>query len=73
MKIFRYQSGGIYYTPFFGNKSTQEVKTNDTKEENLLKKEIIGVLKENGLPSDVDLFLNSANRLLSGVGQLYET
>ncbi len=71
MKILRYQSGGIYYTPFFGNKSTQEVKTTDDKEENLLKKEIISVLKESGLPSDVDLFLNSANRLLSGAGNLF--
>lgn len=72
MKIVRYQSGGIYYTPFFGNKQPQ-AETKTTKEENLLQKEVISILKENGLPSDVDTFLSKANSLLISTKNLFGT
>ena len=60
MKIKRYQNGGISYTPFFRDAAeptqvaTQTSKTSENKEEQLIQKEIINVLKENGLPNDVD-------------------
>lgn len=72
MKIKRYQTGGIYYTPFFRDsvvqqESQQQVArgTTNSKEDNLIQKEIINVLKENGLPNDVDYFLSKANTFLS--------
>ena len=70
MKIKRYQSGGIYYTPFFrdsvGNSTPQpqESTTNENKDDELIQKEIINVLKENGIPNDVDYFLQKANTFL---------
>ena len=43
MRIKRYQSGGIYYTPFFGNESTPQAtskstKSTEDKEEQLIQK-----------------------------------
>ena len=69
MRIKRYQLGGIYYTPFFGNESTPQAtskstKSTEDKEEQLIQKEIISVLKENGLQNDVDYFLKKANNML---------
>lgn len=71
MKIKKYQVGGIYYTPFFRDSvtSTESDKKTDTttknnKDDELIQKEIISVLKENGLPNDVDYFLSKANTFL---------
>lgn len=81
MKLKRYQNGGIYYTPFFrdavepAQAATQTSKaTKEDKEEQLIQKEIINVLKENGLPNDVDYFLNRANSFLKksqNLGELF--
>lgn len=82
MRIKQYQAGGIYYTPYFrdGQQSgaTQAASTSSSgssgdKEEQLIQKEIVSVLKENGLPNDVDFFLGKANSFLSksqGIGSL---
>ena len=70
MKIKRYQTGGIYYTPFSRDSIAQQESQNtpstttDNKKEELIQKEIINVLKENGLPNDVDYFLSKANTFL---------
>lgn len=83
MKIVRYQQGGIYYTPFFRDSVIQQESTNETnskskenKKEDLIQKEIINVLKENGLPNDVDYFLSKANGFLSksqNLGTLFDS
>lgn len=68
MKIKKYQAGGIYYTPFFGDSvqesTPQTTSKKEDKEDQLIEKEIISVLKENGLPSDVDYFLSVTNNFL---------
>ena len=70
MKIKKYQTGGIYYTPFFRDSVTQPVSqdtinpTSKDKDDNLIQKEIINTLKESGLPNDVDYFLSKANSFL---------
>lgn len=70
MKIKKYQIGGIYYTPFFrdsiSSQESQHVGNNSStnNNENLIQKEIINTLKENGLPNDVDYFLSKANTFL---------
>ena len=52
MKIKRYQTGGISYTPFFRDAAeptqaaTQTSKTSENKEEQLIQKEIINDLKK---------------------------
>ena len=80
MRIKRYQNGGISYTPFFRDAAeptqaaTQTSKTSENKEEQLIQKEIINVLKENGLPNDVDYFLDRANSFLrksQNLGELF--
>lgn len=69
-KILKEQSGGIIYTPFIPSYSNTEVEA-ETNSSNSnvekigdIQKEILGVLKENGLPSDVDYFMNKANLFL---------
>ena len=83
MKIKRYQSGGIYYTPFFRDsinqvesQNTSNSTTKNNKDDELIQKEIINVLKENGLPNDVDYFLSKANTFLKksqNLGSLFNT
>lgn len=83
MKIRRYQTGGIYYTPFSrdsaiqqGSQPSTSTSSSDNKEEQLIQKEIINVLKENGLPNDVDYFLSKADTFLrksQNLGQLFST
>lgn len=84
MKIKKYQSGGIYYTPYFrdsaGESSSPAVVSQPTsstnKEDQLIQKEIVNVLKENGLPNDVDYFLSMANSFLNkakNFGNLFST
>lgn len=75
MKIRKYniekkQSGGIIYTPFVpSNLSEAESSSSTSSSSDVgkigdIQKEIIDVLQENGLPSDVDAFMQSANRFL---------
>lgn len=69
MKIKSYQVGGIVYTPFSPQSQTQTTSSGTSTSEKIsgtMKKEIIDVLKENGIPSDVDAFLNKANEFLNG-------
>lgn len=83
MKIKKYQSGGIYYTPYMretaGNTASPAVSSqqpSENKEDQLIQKEIVNVLKENGLPNDVDYFLSMANRFLQkskNFSQLFST
>lgn len=83
MKIKRYQAGGIAYTPFFRDSVIQQESQSstgsmpkETKEEQLIQKEIINVLKENGLPNDVDYFLSKADSFLKksqNLGSLFGT
>lgn len=70
MKI-KYQSGGVVsYTPFIpqsGGATTSSSSGSTEKADKItgtLQKEIIDVLKENGLQSDVDNFLSQANSFL---------
>ena len=72
MKIKEYQSGGIIYTPFISsrgvtNPPTSTTKTSSEKDkvDNTIQKEIINVLKESGIQSDVDMFLSTANSFLN--------
>lgn len=69
-KIEKKQVGGIIYTPFLpsyqdnaSQTPTQETETNTDKIGDI-QKEILEVLQENGLPSDVNLFLNKATSFL---------
>lgn len=70
MKI-KYQSGGVVaYTPFIPNSGTspQSSITPEAKQEKItgtLQKEIVDVLKESGIQSDVDTFLSQANAFLT--------
>jgi hypothetical protein len=69
MKI-KYQSGGVVaYTPFIPNSGTspQPSATPETKQEKItgIQKEIVDVLKESGIQSDVDTFLSQANAFLT--------
>lgn len=72
MKIKEYQDGGIIYTPFISsrgvtNPPTSTTKTSSEKDkvDNTIQKEIINVLKESGIQSDVDMFLSTANSFLN--------
>lgn len=77
MKIKKHQSGGIYYTPFFRESlqqgqqaaASQTTSKSGDSTANQIEKEMISVLKENGLPSDVDYFLKQAENFLSSVNE----
>jgi len=70
MKV-KYQSGGVVsYTPFIpqsGTTQTASVSSSGTQEKitGTIQKEIIDVLKESGIQSDVDTFLSQANTFLT--------
>lgn len=76
MKIRKYniekkQSGGIIYTPFVPSYTNSEVESSSSSSSSSdagkigdVQKEIMDVLQENGLPSDVDYFMQTANRFL---------
>lgn len=76
MKIRKYniekkQSGGIIYTPFVPSYTDSEAESSSSSSSSSdvgkigdVQKEIMDVLQENGLPSDVDYFMQTANRLL---------
>jgi hypothetical protein len=74
MKIKSYQVGGVVYTPFVPNQTqsagttSSSSKSSDSDEDGKLtgiKKEIVEILQSNGLPSDVEMFLNKANAFLN--------
>lgn len=76
MKIKSYQVGGVVYTPFVPNQTqtttgtsanSSTTKSSDSGDGKLtgIKKEIVDILKSNGIPSDVDLFLTKANSFLA--------
>lgn len=67
--IERKQAGGIIYTPFLGSPispydTSANQATTDSGKIGDIQKEIMDVLQENGLPSDVDYFMNAATRFL---------
>lgn len=75
MKYRSYQPGGVIYTPFIPTNgaatqttgsSTSSTKASTTPEKisGTMTKEIIDILKSNGIPSDVDAFLTTANSFL---------
>jgi hypothetical protein len=76
MKIKSYQVGGVVYTPFVPNQAqtttgtsvdSSTTKSSDSNDGKLtgIKKEIVDILKSNGIPSDVDMFLTKANSFLA--------
>ena len=73
MKIKSYQVGGVVYTPFVPNQAqtTTGTTSSSTKSSSSddkltgIKKEIVEILKSNGIPSDVESFLTKANQFLS--------
>lgn len=69
----KYQVGGIAYTPYLPaqagspQETTSSSGTSSGKTEKItgtFKKEIIDLLKEQGIPSDATVFLNAAEKLL---------
>ena len=71
--------GGVVYTPYLPaqagspQESTSTSGTSSSKPEKIagtVKKEIIDLLKENGIPSDVATFLNAADEFLTKSKQL---
>lgn len=71
MKIKSHQVGGIVYSPLFRPSQQAQTTSSGTTDKaekisGTMKKEIIDILKENGIPSDVDAFLNKANQFLNG-------
>lgn len=69
-KIEKKQAGGIIYTPFLPSYQDYATSDNDPRTNSDagkigdIQKEILEVLQENGLPSDVNLFLNKATGFL---------
>ena len=68
--IQKKQGGGIIYTPFIPSYQDYATSDNDPRTNSDagkigdLQKEILGVLQENGLPSDVGTFLSTAQNFL---------
>lgn len=74
MKIKRYQTGGIVYTPFFRDSVAPQQTSQSTKsggDGDEIQKAIISVIEENGLPNDVDYFLKQANAILASSNGLF--
>ena len=75
MKIKSHQVGGIVYSPLFRPSQQAQTTSSGTTDKaekisGTMKKEIIDILKENGIPSDVDAFLNKANQFLNDSASL---
>ena len=71
MKIKKYQSGGLAYIPTFevwGDNGSPQISNDTSKKEDKvnteLAKGVIDVVKENGLNSDVSVFLNQVSNIL---------
>lgn len=68
MQIRKYNIGGFVYTPYMPSQQAQSVsagQASSSSGEKQVEKAIIDVLKEQGLPNDVDKFLYVANNLLA--------
>lgn len=74
MKIKIYQTGGIVYTPTvnrsnYGEASNTGASSNNSSDDAGkvpgFAKELISLVKENGLDSDVQVFLNQVARTLN--------
>lgn len=69
MKLKLQDGGVVSYTPFTYNPGTISSKssTEDKKDKitGTLQKEIVDILKQNGIPSDVNAFMDKANSYLS--------
>jgi len=79
MKIRKHQVGGAIYTPFIYQPQAQEAekaaagKGGADKITGTMTKEIVDVLKENGIPNDVNMFLAQANSFLQSSKSLSDT
>lgn len=83
MKRKSYQVGGVVYTPFVPNQAQTTSGTtsgsssskSDSGDDKLtgIKKEIVDILKSNGIPSDVEKFLSKANSFLENSMSLSST
>ena len=69
--IEKKQAGGIIYTPFVPSYTDSEAESGSSSSSSSdvgkigdVQKEIMDVLQENGLPSDVDYFMQTADRFL---------
>lgn len=68
--IQKKQGGGIIYTPFIPSYQDYATSDNDPRTNSDagkigdIQKEILDVLQENGLPSDVGTFLSTAQNFL---------
>jgi hypothetical protein len=71
MKIKRHMIGGITYSPIRSSMQQQQAaaaassSSDPEKISGTMKAEIIKILTESGIPSDVDAFLNAANSFLN--------
>lgn len=74
LKNRKFQVGGVVYTPFLPAQAGSPQQTTSTgsstsssseKISGTMKKEVIDMLKENGIPSDVDSFLTQAQSFLN--------
>lgn len=73
----KYLVGGVTYTPYLPataggpeQRAASTAASTASSKEDPIKKEIIGILKENGIPSDVDYFLQQANSFLTSSSHL---
>lgn len=67
MELKRYQTGGVFYTPFFRDAEVQQIVSatkDNSKEDNLIQKETIDLINEKGLPNDKRKFAIAANKFL---------
>lgn len=65
MKIWSMQAGGVAYIPSVGQPVAQSTSTSSAKTEtNKLQTELVSLIKEKGLPNDVDKFLSQINNVL---------
>jgi hypothetical protein len=71
MKIKRYSMGGLHYTadlPSSNNPQSASANTQSAKkEDDIIQKEIINIIKEHGLTNDVNYFTQAVNKMLFSV------
>lgn len=64
----KYQLGGVSYTPFIPTAAAQSVSASSSSSSSSktpIRNEMMNLLKQKGIPSDVEVFLQQADRLLS--------
>lgn len=64
--IYKYSSGGMSYLPSTGAAAAKQTAAASTEESKVpgFAKELIAIVKENGLDNDVDRFLGQVQRIL---------